>query len=393
MVITQSTEASRILEQLAQMLDITPSQYRQAVERYQAVGRYLEQSDSPLAPFKPAIFPQGSFRYGTVIKPITDKDEFDVDTVCLLQLTRQQTTQPQLKKMVGDWLKKDSNYARMLAEEKRRCWRLDYAEATRFHLDILPAIPDRYQWLLDMEVSLEFAKNAICITDKETWSTDIDWPRSNPEGYALWFERQMQIILGQRRQLLAEQLQLEVKDVPLYEVKTPLQRSIQLLKRHRDFTLVDDEDKPISIIITTLAALSYREEPDVYTALQNILEKMTQYVLWKDGQWVICNPVNPLENFADRWKDSPQKATIFFNWVNQARMDVGNIIKRQGLFEVASAMKPVFGETMVNRAVSQFGDQYRQLREEGSLRMEKSTGILTTASGIKVSNHTFHGRS
>ena len=393
MVTTQSTEASRILEQLAQVLDITPSQYRQAVERYQSVGRYLEKPDSPLAPFKPAIFPQGSFRYGTVIKPITDKDEFDVDTVCLLQLNRQQTTQPQLKKMVGDWLKKDSNYARMLAEEKRRCWRLDYAEETRFHLDILPAIPDRYQWLLDMDVPLEFARHAICITDKETWSTDIDWPRSNPEGYALWFERQMQIILGQRRQLLAEQLRLEVKDVPLYEVKTPLQRSIQLLKRHRDFTLGDDEDKPISIIITTLSALSYREEPEVYTALQNILEKMTQYVLWKDGQWVICNPVNPLENFADRWKDSPRKATMFFNWVNQARMDVGNIIKRQSLFEVASTMKPVFGETMVNRAINQFGEQNRQLREVGSLRMEKSTGVLTTASGIKVPNHTFHGRS
>lgn len=56
-------------------------------------------------------------------------------------------------------------------------------------------------------------------------------------------------------------------------------------------------------------------------------------------------------------------------------------------------MKPVFGETMVNRAVNQFGEQYRQLREEGSLRIEKSTRILTTTSGIKVPNHTFHGRS
>ncbi len=35
----------------------------------------------------------------------------------------------------------------------------------------------------------------------------------------------------------------------------------------------DDESKPISIIITTLAARAYNGETDIFTALNNILEK------------------------------------------------------------------------------------------------------------------------
>lgn len=57
--------------------------------------------------------------------------------------------------------------------------------------------------------------------------------------------------------LLAE----SVRAVPKYQSnKTPLQRAVQILKRHRDIMFAGDEDKPVSIIITTLAAKAYQEK-------------------------------------------------------------------------------------------------------------------------------------
>jgi hypothetical protein len=54
----------------------------------------------------------------------------------------------------------------MLDKEGRRCWTLNYADGAKFHMDILPAIPDDYSWLIQLGVPDDFAQHAICITDK-----------------------------------------------------------------------------------------------------------------------------------------------------------------------------------------------------------------------------------
>jgi hypothetical protein len=64
--------------------------------------------------------------------------------------------------------------------------------------------------------------------------------------------------------VLAEALKANIEDVPEWRVKTPLQRAVQLLKRHRDVYFAGDyENRPISIIITTLAAHAYKNQENV----------------------------------------------------------------------------------------------------------------------------------
>ena len=57
---------------------------------------------------------------------------------------------------------------------------------------------------------------------------------------------------------MADAAKASVEAIPDYKVRTPLQSSIMILKRHRDIMFVKDELNtcPISIIITTLAAQS-----------------------------------------------------------------------------------------------------------------------------------------
>lgn len=77
---------NRILNYLAEELDVPPSKYHEAKERYEAIGAWLDAADSELARYQPSIYPQGSFALGTVVKPFFD-EEYDVDAVCQLQLT------------------------------------------------------------------------------------------------------------------------------------------------------------------------------------------------------------------------------------------------------------------------------------------------------------------
>lgn len=391
-------EYSKILEKIAENLDITATQYQLTVQRYEAVGNWLDADNSPLKPYKPKITPQGSFRLGTVIKPLREGEEYDVDLTCKLHIIKETITQQMLKKMVGDRLKENENYKRMLSPEKRRCWRLQYKEDfARFHLDIVPSIPDTEHEILLLEirsVSRNIAQHALCITDNETWDYDKDFPKSNPEGYAIWFTEQMRVEFQRKRELLASDLQMKVDSVPEYRVKTPLQRVVQLLKRHRDIRYNDDEHRPISIILTTLSAHAYNNEVDIFDALRNILAKMDSFIKRdNEGKFVIANPVNPLENFADKWNENPKKAVRFFEWLNEARRDL-NAISGRTQVEIAGILRPVFGEKVVTKSFSDMAEEMRIEREKGNLYMATSTGVLglnKSEQSTKVPNHTNFG--
>ena len=70
----------------------------------------------------------------------------------------------------------------------------------------------------------------------------------------------------------------------------------------------EDENKPISIIITTLAGQAYNGETCLYDGLFNVIEKMEQNIhIDCNGNYVVSNPVNSEENFADKWAKYPKR--------------------------------------------------------------------------------------
>lgn len=91
------TDLNTIFENLAQFLDIPESYFEEARSRYQAIGNWLERDESIVSQYAPEIYPQGSFLLGTVIKPITNKDEYDIDLVCRLYLSKTTVTQKSLR--------------------------------------------------------------------------------------------------------------------------------------------------------------------------------------------------------------------------------------------------------------------------------------------------------
>jgi hypothetical protein len=384
MLNTQRLQTNQILRRLAESLDISESRYLQAKERYQAVGKWLEREESTISKHAPVIYPQGSFALGTVVKPFTNREEYDIDLVSELNLKKSEITQKQLKSMVGYEIRQyaKANNMNSSPEEGRRCWTLHYADGAQFHMDILPALPDEYfkQKLLEHRSSEEFADGAIAITDNTLPNysrLDSDWPKSNPKGYAAWFKRRMESQFTAQKQMLAESLRAKVDDVPEYKVKTPLQISIQLLKRHRDIMFKNDpEDKPISIIITTLAAKAYRNEADLVEALSNIVQDMPSHIQTVGGRPWISNPVNPEENFADKWKEHPQRKTKFEKWLKQVQSDLERVLEEDDLRALGEFLEPRFGKQAVNESLKPYS-------EKDDSKKSKTWGLIPSLTNLK----------
>ena len=322
-------ESSLLLETITEALDIPESYYELAVKRYKDIGAWLERDGSKVASYRPEIYPQGSFLLGTVTKPISDAEEYDIDLVSELKLQKNKISQASLKNLVGDEIKSyiRENNINSPAEERRRCWTLHYADDVQFHMDILPAIPDAELFKQFLESRGHSSSNwsdfAIAITDNTLpnyYQIDTDdWLCSNSRGYAAWFRSRMEIQFNAIRKSLAESIQLRVEEVPGYKVKTPLQRTIQILKRHRDIwfnenqSAYDEKAKPLSIIITTLAAQVYDNEADLQRTLLKIVGEMSCHIKYdSNGMALIPNPVNPLENFAGEWQEHPIRKNVFY---------------------------------------------------------------------------------
>jgi cyclic GMP-AMP synthase DncV-like protein len=321
-----STSRGNIWAELSDALDIPQTYYEAAAQRHQSLGGWLCRPQSRFAAFGPDVRPQGSFRYGTVIRPIVEGTEYDLDHVVVLhRLSTGTMSQEELKTLFGQEIV-DYAVAHQMRPpiEKNRCWQLKYRDEVPFHLDSLPCVPagrEAYDAFMRAGVDPQFAERAVAITDRRHPSYALvnpGWLTSNPRGFARWFESRA--AMG-RAPLTQNRFQASVQDVPPYGWKTPLQRSIQILKRHRDVMFrADPTLAPISMILTNLAAQAYGGEKELSQALLGILARMQSFV--KPAAPRVPNPTHPQEDYADKWRVHPHLEKNFCLWLEQARRDV-----------------------------------------------------------------------
>jgi len=351
-------ESNKVLDEILNKIELPDSAYEKAEARYKDIGSWLQRPESKCAAENPHVFAQGSFRLGTATKPLYVTEEYDLDLACNLSegVHKGTTTQKELKDLVGGELKlyrKARNIDKSV-EEKRRCWRLNYADGLSFHMDVVPCIPEsagaretlkrRMVRLTKLSESLatDVSSLAVSITDntnKEYHIKTDDWHSSNPEGYARWFEARMRTAEGFIKEY-ETRVNASIDSMPSFKWKTPLQKAVQLLKRHRDTMFKGNEDsKPISVIITTLAGKSYDGEGDVATTVINILDAMALHI--NTSVPVVPNPVNPEEDFADKWYDPEYKSLHlkenFEQWLLQAQADFKAILTSNDVKKVVDA--------------------------------------------------------
>lgn len=330
-------------------LDIPGHLLKTANQRYMDLAEWLKEDSEKRFNSNSVLYPQGSILLGTPVMPVKAGDDFDYDLVYLREIKKENITQKELKKQVGDQFKAYIEYLKETNSddiptliEGKRCWTLKYP---KFHMDILPALPDE-----EGEYKIN-AKDGIIITDKELHH----WQFSNPKGYNAWFKYQMRQSIHEEKVRLAKASTLEIEEIPDNDVRTTLQRAIQILKRHRDSTFKGPKnDKPISVIINTLATKAYKHSSNLYQTLQDILTEMDMHIIEKNGVYCVENPINPKENFADKWEKFPERKNAFFSWLKSAKEEFIGLEKKGGFSEINERLQKTLGNDVVTGAWNSF---------------------------------------
>ena len=370
-------DINKLYREIATNIDISDDMFQSAVNEYQALGKWIDENTPA---YRISIYPQGSFGLGTVVKPISNADDYDLDIVCQFE-ERYSLTAKQLKVDVVKPLLVGYKKTSRDIENKRRCWHVEYEDVPHFHMDVIPAYA--------------IAKSGtIKITDHDEELDTYEYIGSNPSGYIKWFfercakqrERLLNNYLREHREIVAS---ADIEDVKRRKIKTPLQRVVQLLKRHRDIMFANDDsgNKPISIIITTMAATLYQEEDNIVDAMTNIIKAAPKWISdnMREGQYYIENPSYRGENFADKWNSHPERANAFFMWLKQATTDLaGEELYSLSRVEMGERVKRTFGEKTGKTVFARMAEEDRTAIKDGTLKIEPSSGNLSNRGIIPV---------
>lgn len=383
----------RHFARICEALDIPPSRWERAKQAYETLGRILTDPMNPLARFKPSVYPQGSARLQTTIRPVRG-DEFDIDLICEL-LAMQGHPVEAIFAAVQAAIEGQKVYAGKVSIHNR-CVRITFAGD--FHLDITPGVPDR-----------RHGPENILITDRPSRSLKD----SNPKDYCdQWFQR-IAAVPPRIRSVPPRTSGLEAmleNRADVESVKDPkamraiLIRIIQLFKRHRDITWSESKDAPISAIITTTTAWAYaelclREFDSPYDLILAIAEalpsKLGPQVL-TNGVFVhtCLNPANPRENFADKWPRKPQRQEAFFRWQKSLVAYLRDLRNSsgQGTDVLQRKLAAGFGRDLVDRLALDEAKDLKQKAAAGAVGITTAGLILSRKSAvIEIRPQTFHG--
>src|SRR5258705_5843037 len=97
---------------------------------------------------------------------------------------------------------------------------------------------------------------------------------------------------------------------------------------------------------------AYNEEPTISAALRSILTDMDRYIEDRGGIAWVTNPVNPAENFADKWAEEPKKHENFYRWLDQARHDFALYLRASTFDKVPEPLREHLGAKLVDRTVA-----------------------------------------
>jgi len=387
------------LEKITNSIDISESQYKDAEDKYLAVGKHLSEGEYCLRDKKIClengeIYAQGSILLNTVVRPI-GQEEFDIDLVFYTpNICKKDISPEKLKELIGDRLKvKNKIYEVEDVSSTNRGWCIKFNN--KFHLDITPSLEKIDEPYNDSEL----------VADKKL----SRYMSSNPKGYAEWFDNiALQIpTIRSTQELFRSSVFMDglsvtmeesasVTELPKHEPsKLLLKRFVQIFKRHRDEmyknkTQLDKKNKPSSIIITTLATHAYlycienNEYHNEYDLMVDVLRFMPDYIKRRNSIDWIKNPTVNDENFAEKWEKKPFRKKEFFSWNSSCISFFEKFHPHMGQNVLLDSLEEGFGKEPTELIREEYIRELDSNRKAGVI---PTIGSMTTA----VKANTFFG--
>ena len=367
---------SQLLGSSVEVLDISAEQYELAVRRYEDLGWWLVAQGIG----DPDVYPQGSFRLGTVVRPTINSD-FDIDLVFLRYLAKESITQTNSALRRGSCCCPTSELAEtrtgtLGSREKGRCWTLVYTN-DKFHMDVLPVIPDP-----------DGDDTAILLSDRDLSSGNTATRSDTPTGS--WRSMGDAVEIG--RAQLATTLSRDVEDVPRWLVRTTLQRVVQLL----------------SCTATRSSTTSPETNPPPFSSRPWQLTRTAARATYtrRTGRSRTTSP--PISNGATAssgFRTQPtRRRTLqtsgtqirpakrhFDRWAHALTADADRWIGSAGIDEAVRSLGAALPSAAVQAGAKRVGLTLSSATASGALAVTQR-GRLTHGRGTKIPRHDFHGQ-
>ena len=244
----------RFREFLRDEINLNQDRLRRLHTSVRDVNRYLRDR----LPGYQRIDRQGSYGLDTLIRPVRDDDEYDVDIQVVMNTNPNWKARDYLQAL-HDTLARNDNYADKI-ELRTRCVTLTYAR--QFHMDVVPRIT-------------EGDTHYICNRETNCFET------TDGTGYRDWFSDKSRI------------------------TRVNLKRVVRLLKYLRDR---QDNYVAKSILLTTLAGNAIHPSDHgtesvrtVANTLTTVLSRMDRYLQQHSTMPRIKNPALQSEDFNRHW--------------------------------------------------------------------------------------------
>lgn len=361
-----------IILEICSKLQLQPNLYVLANERYHTIADII-QNDTVFEKLELRMYPQGSFRLKTTVKPLKG-NEYDLDFVAELPQDANMTPR-QLYDHIYRILSTDGIHDKML-EKKNRCIRVCYAND--FHIDIMPG------------QALNRSTNEIIVPDRELkkW-----YHHSNPIGYANWFKNQARTRI--EYVLKSKKIQCSTEPIEEQEVVThlePLKRAVQLIKRYRDIYCDKNNTEPVrSIVICTLMGYISSDYSNEISIMMDFCRFVNAKITVSNGKaFEVKNPVVD-EVLTEKWKENEQNYIDFVNMMQSLTKDLETLNTASSNTAIIKQLQAMFGENITNDAVKNNAEKLNKARLSGTVTVG-ATGMLNAPNAITtVKKNTFYG--
>lgn len=361
---------------ITKKLQLSDTLYQQADERYKTIAKTI-QDDSAFEHITLHIYPQGSFRLKTTVKPF-GRDEYDLDFVAELPMGAKMTPQS-LYDHIYRILSHDGIHDKMI-EKKSRCIRVNYANA--FHIDIMPG-----------KLANPSTKEII-VPDREL---KLWYHKSNPIGFADWFETQA------KTHIAAELAELNAVRKTVYsadklaekenvEDLEPLRRAVQLVKRYRDVYCNRYNTEPVrSIVICTLMGKIAKFTGGTMQIILSFCEYVNGLIEQNHNQpFEVRNPAVEEEVLTEKWFEG-NNFRDFVSMMKSLTSDVQRLNQYRINGDINQLLKIMFGETLTDTVIKEIANPIGEARKSGNLSIDSSGRLQINQQGIPVKKNTFYG--
>ena len=361
-----------IILEICSKLQLQPSLYDLANERYHTIADII-QNDVAFEKLELRMYPQGSFRLKTTVKPLKG-NEYDLDFVAELPQNSNMTPR-QLYDHIYRILSTDGTHNDML-EKKSRCIRVCYAND--FHIDIMPG------------QAINRMTNEIIVPDRElnNW-----YHHSNPIGYSEWFENQARTRIEYI--LKSQKIQCSAEPIEEQEITThlePLRRAVQLIKRYRDIYCDKNGTEPVrSIVLCTLMGNISSNYSNEISIMMDFCKFVNEKIAASNGKpFKVKNPVVD-EVLTEKWEEDEQNYTDFVNMMEALTEDLDKLNANSINASIIKQLQKMFGESITNYAVKMDAEKLNKARLAGTVTVG-ATGMLNASNTVAtVKKNTFYG--